>query len=859
MRVSIATLGQLSIQRDGQVLSGPGTQPRRLAMLALMVRAGERGVSRERLVAMLWPDADEERGRRAVTQALYALRRELGGDEAIVGAKDLRLDPQSVSADLWEFEDAAKREAWSEAAARYGGPFIDGFSLPGAAEFERWSEAERSTLAHEYARVLERAAVASESAGDRDAAVRWWRKLAAHDPFNARIATSLMRALAASGDAAGAIRHASVYKTLMEAELELPPDPSVLALADALRRAPAAPPPPASAREAESGAPAAASIDVQGASPAVGEVAIPSAAAPPRLRAAAMPLVVAAAALVAIAAAFGSIALRARRPPLDARRVIVAPLENRTGNQQLDLVGAMVAEWVTQGVARTELVEVVDARTMLSSARDVELSGSPRYLRTLAEENGAGVVVSGSFYQDGDSLRFQTQISEPRSGRVRMSIDLVSAPAARPTEALKPITERVMGALAALLDPRLNNASVATSQPPTYEAYRHFLLGMQSFGNDFEAEYAHFIRAAELDTSYAQAVLWAGIASANLRIYPRADSLLATLDSARERLAPYDQANLEYFYRGFVQGDWPASLAGARRMLQLAPNAGHAHYAVGFTAVALNRPAEALEALLSVDLERGWGRSWAPQLINLITRAYHQLGQHESELEWARRLRRIDPGQGWLRIAEGRALAALGRVEELEQRLDEGLAFPPTERTWEVYSPGGFALLAARELDAHGFPGPADSVVTRAVVWYERQPDAERATPGARRALATALYQQGRYAAAGTIFRALATEGPAGMSDFGALGVIAAREGRRAEAAAWSDSVAAIPGPYRFGNGFYWQARIAALSGRPDDAVQLLRHALRDGLGRHHQIHAEPDFQSLREHPAFRELLAPGR
>ena len=857
MGVSIATLGQLSIQRDGQVLSGPGTQPRRLAMLALLVRAGDRGVSRERLVAMLWPDADEERGRRAVTQALYALRRELGADEAIGGAKELRLDPQAVSADLWEFEDAAKREAWSDAASRYGGPFLDGFGLPGAAEFERWSEAERSAIAHEYARVLERAAETSESAGDRDTAVRWWRKLAAHDPFNARIATSLMRALAASGDAAGAIRHASVYRTLMEAELELPPDPAVLSLAEDLRRAPPAPAAHASRREPESGSLAAEPIGAQLNEP-VRWAPGPSASAPRGHRLGAS-LLLAATALVATAAAFGWAALRARRPPLDARRVIIAPLENRTGDRELDLVGAMVAEWVTQGVARTELVEVVDARTMLSSARDVELSGSPRYLRTLAEENGAGVVVSGSFYQDGDSLRFQTQISEPRSGSVRQSIDLVSAPVARPTEALEPITERVMGALAVLLDPRLNNPSVATSQPPTYEAYRHFLLGMQSFGNDFEAEYSHFIRAAELDTSYAQAVLWAGIASANLRIYPRADSLLATLDAARERLAPYDQANLEYFYRGFVQGDWPASHAGARRMLQLAPNAGHAHYAVGFTAIALNRPEEALDALLSIDLERGWGRSWGPQLINLITRAYHQLGQHESELEWARRLRRIDPGQGWLRIAEGRALAALGRSEELEQRLDEGLAFPSTERTWEAYSPGTFTLLAARELEAHGFPQLADSAAARAVAWYESRPDAERTTSQARRALAAALYQQGRYADAGEIFRGLATEGPAGMGDFGALGVIAAREGRRAEAAAWSDSVAAIPGPYRFGNGFYWQARIAALSGRPDDAVQLLRHALRDGLGRHHQIHAEPDFQSLRGHPAFRELLAPGR
>ena len=51
MPLHIATLGQLSIQRDGSVLSGSGTQPRRLALLALLARAGEKGVSREKAMA----------------------------------------------------------------------------------------------------------------------------------------------------------------------------------------------------------------------------------------------------------------------------------------------------------------------------------------------------------------------------------------------------------------------------------------------------------------------------------------------------------------------------------------------------------------------------------------------------------------------------------------------------------------------------------------------------------------------------------------------------------------------------------------------------------------------------------------
>lgn len=853
MPLHIATLGQLSIQRDGGVLSGSGTQPRRLALLALLARAGDKGVPREKAMALLWPDADEERGRRAVTQALYALRRELGSEESIAGAKDLRLDPLLVSSDVWEFERAVRAGEWEAAAASYGGPFLDGFSLPGAGDFERWVEGERAALAHAFARALEGAAEAAETRGDRAGAVQWWRRLAGHDPYNARIATRLMRALAAAGDRAGAVRHAAVYRALMDQELEMPPDPSVLALADELRQpAPVATPAPSTV----TGSPREPAPVVVAAVP--GGEAIP--ALPSPLRRHRSPWLLGAGVVVgAVAVTLGVRALAEPRTALDAHRVIVAPLENRTGDRSLDLVGAMVAEWVTQGVARTGLVEVVDARTMLSTAREVELSGSPAYLRDLAEANGAGVMVSGSFYRDGDSLRFQTQISEPTSGSVRQAIDLVSAPVARPTEALEPLTERVMGALAVLLDSRLNNATVVTSQPPTYEAYRHFLLGMQSFGDDFEAEYAHFIRAATLDTSYAQALLWAGITSANLRVYPRADSLLAILDGTRERLAPYDQANLEYFYRGFVQGNWAASYAGARRMLQLAPEAGHAHYAVGFTAIALNRPEEALDALLDMDLERGWGRSWAPKLLNLTTRAYHQLGRHEAELDLARRLRRLDPGQGWYRLAEVRALAALGRLEELEQRLDEGLAFPVTERTWEPYSPAIMALLAGRELGAHGYPERALAAAERAVTWYLSRPAAERASIEGRRALAGAFYQAGRLAEARALVDSLAAEGDRGMAWFGTRGVIAARERRLDDAARWSDSLAALPAEYRFGNTYYWQARIAALSGRPDAAVELLRQALGEGLGRHHQIHAEPDFQVMREFPGFRALLEPGR
>ena len=59
-----------------------------------------------------------------------------------------------------------------------------------------------------------------------------------------------MRALDAVGDRAGAIRHASEYGRRLEVDLDLPPDPEVVALADQLRTAAPPRPTPGTSRRA---------------------------------------------------------------------------------------------------------------------------------------------------------------------------------------------------------------------------------------------------------------------------------------------------------------------------------------------------------------------------------------------------------------------------------------------------------------------------------------------------------------------------------------------------------------------------------------------------------------------------------
>src|SRR5665213_3602647 len=135
----IHTLGSLTLGRSGANDKSPVTQRRRLAILAILAAAGNRGTSRDTLIALLWPDGDIESGRHSLRQTLYGLRRDLGAT-AVEGTTELRLDSNVMSSDFADFEDAISRSGVNELVRLYRGPFLAGFHLGDSGEFERWVE-----------------------------------------------------------------------------------------------------------------------------------------------------------------------------------------------------------------------------------------------------------------------------------------------------------------------------------------------------------------------------------------------------------------------------------------------------------------------------------------------------------------------------------------------------------------------------------------------------------------------------------------------------------------------------------------------------------------------------------------------
>jgi DNA-binding SARP family transcriptional activator len=236
--IRLQLLGGLAVGRSDSSPETPTKRRRNLAVLTIVAAAAPRPVARDKILALLWPESDDERARNSLRQELYALRRDLGEELFLPeSAAGLQLDPAHIEVDLWEFRARLAAGAYADAVAAYRGPFLDGFHVPGVGEFSHWLDGERLKLEQEYMKALETLAANASREGRHADVVAWRRRQAAADPASGRYALALMRALAEAGDRSGAIKHAAAHDRALREQLDAEPDAEVMEFVASLRRA----------------------------------------------------------------------------------------------------------------------------------------------------------------------------------------------------------------------------------------------------------------------------------------------------------------------------------------------------------------------------------------------------------------------------------------------------------------------------------------------------------------------------------------------------------------------------------------------------------------------------------------------
>ena len=868
----IQTLGGLAVFDGARPLGGNAQQPRRLAILAVLAQAGDRGVSRDRLAALLWGEVEEERARRNLNQALYALRQELGSEDAILGTRDLRLNPELIEVDLRAFDTARASGAIEEAARLYHGPFLGDFHLPGVPAFAHWAEEERASLEADYRAVLEGAAAAATAREDRGAAVLWWRRLAALDPADARAAQGLMRALAAAGDAPGALRHAEIFHQILRDELELPPDPAVEALAERIRRGEEKAPAPAlklaSPSQTTPGGPSTVSPPV--------ESPLHETAEPPRVGVDTRILPVPGSKLLALgsrlflATLLGIglvLAWRAthRRAATDGpARLAVLPFENLGDSGDAYFAGGVTDE------VRGKLAAIPGLEVVASLSSNDYRAGTRR-LPDVARELGVNYLLIGK-------IRW---LREPAgSSRVRVSPELIrlapgTAPITRweqPIDAAltdvftvqAEIATKVAEALGVVL---ADSARRALSVKPTESlaAYDEFLKGeaasqgMKADQAGLRRAIAFYERAVSLDSTFADA--WSQLSRARTSLYSNGvpDPALgkAARTAVERALALRSNAPLAYlaagdFYSSVNPIDDDRAVAEYEHGVRLAPDDVDLLSAAAVTQAKLDHwdgVAQRLRRALVLD-PRSPTAARRLGTVNIFLRQY---AAADSEVDRAIALEPTSPqmvllkvlvelGRGDLAGARGVVRAAAGRIDSTTL-----LAFMATYQDlyWVLDEEQRRQVL---RLPPSAFDDDRASWALIRTGLYQLRGDRRQ----------VAVYADSARLALEAQTRAAPDDGQRRVL----LGLALAYLGRKAEAIAEGrKGLALMPisrdayfGPYNQ----LQLVRIYLLTGEPDLALDQLEPLLKvpfylsPGW-----LRIDPTFDPLRKHPRFQRLLGP--
>ena len=236
--IELRTLGAVDLRGpDGRELRTVLAQPKRVALLVYLAVARPHGFQRrDVLLALFWPELDQQRARGALRKAVHVVRRGLGPDTLVGrGDEEVGLADAVLRCDAVAFEQAVAEQRFGDALELYGGDFLEGFFISGAPEFERWVDRERSRLREQAASaawaLAERAALAEQDVF----VVKWARRALSFTPTDEGALRRLITLFYRMGDRAAALHAYNEFSARLLEEFGVRPSAETRKLVEAVK------------------------------------------------------------------------------------------------------------------------------------------------------------------------------------------------------------------------------------------------------------------------------------------------------------------------------------------------------------------------------------------------------------------------------------------------------------------------------------------------------------------------------------------------------------------------------------------------------------------------------------------------
>jgi serine/threonine-protein kinase len=706
--IQLHLLGATDLRRDGADLRAAVSQPKRLALLAYLASASPRGFhSRDTLLALFWPELDQERARSALRQALHYLRRALG-DEVVIsrGDREVGIDSSALWCDAAAFDDAVATGRHQAALDLYRGDLLPGFFIEDAPDAERWLEDERARrrrLAVEAAWAL---AAREESAAELRSAALWARRAAALEPLDEGSLRRLMEVLDRAGEPAAALEAFAEFARLLEREYGVGPSAATIDLLKGIqgRQRPVelVRPPAVEPDRIAAGAFAATASAPRVAARAI--AADPGAEPASRRHRVSRGLLASTVLLVVVGAAI-TIAARRREVPARGEQpsIAVLPFENLSGDS--------ARAYFSDGLAE----ELLNVLSQIPDLRVAARTSSFRFRGNEVPADSIGKLLrvrhllEGSVREESGRVRITAQLIDTRTGYHVWSRTYDRD--VRDVFAVQDeISREIVSSLQVKLGDRAGGGPLVRRETGDPEAYALVLKGSHvlrtSDRESFARAAAFFEQAIRRDPGYGRA--YAGLAlvlqnQAYRRYIPveegyrRAKAVAERaleLDPAQIRahtvlariaeIHAWDFADAEAHYRLAAElnpaaapylaprafllmrlGRADEAIELARRYTEVEPDHAGGFNNLGVLyafAGRLDRSLDAFHSALELDPQ-------SPSALLGIALTYSYLGRHDDALRAMNQSRHDRPDDQYVLSAAGYVLARMGRRAEAEDAL----------------------------------------------------------------------------------------------------------------------------------------------------------------------------------------------
>ncbi len=517
-------------------------------------------------------------------------------------------------------------------------------------------------------------------------------------------------------------------------------------------------------------------------------------------------------------------------------KVAVAVFHNFTNDPNLDALGNMASDWISSGLR--ELDVKTSSPEMMRRYKDRVgiLPGNPDGEVSLLELTGAQYVVTGSYYQKGDSIQVTSRVESTETGEYIYDFPAVWGVTGHKENLIKEIQEQLKGYWALKKVDRLSQVN-----PPKYEAYQAF-LECGTLGNPNCLE-----KVLKIDSTFLLARVYLLFIADMFEADSLCQSMRTYVKKHWGRCTEFEK-NFFNFTASHGEGNYQSALDAINKNYQLDPKDLDMIHHSAYTYLYLNQPEKAVDRLDEVfkhyELykDRLMGQS-----IDAYLYALNRLGRHKEVIKFVK-----EKEPSYQNTSQYiRALMIEGDFQTIRTNMEiiKEYNYLSYAHMFNAIFPGDSNNIFEPNVRANfsHFRDPSDS--WNYLLWSHNHlynwdskafahyilKEWDKAEEILLNSRSTDWNNVGK---GSTVPKSILTNIDLHMSIWleGLLGSIYARQGKTKMAQVQIDKLDSFSSVYpkkinRFHRGVipYWQARIYAILGEKDQAVDALAQSLKEG------------------------------